>query len=209
MLVTTHDFTGDDVSEFLVEYETDDALGPYRFGSIFYPTYGEGLFGDGSWGCEWGWSYFRSDDDDFLDEPPYPQTLRYLRFEDGILRATQQQYKGATEAVVDFDQPNNIFEVRWPDTIGTGAAAPVCDAYTYQEYEPFSLCTQGPSVAYLQQALVFFGYLDPSPGAADGYFGSATEEAVRRLQRDYGVPVDGVAAGSWYREFIETYNLSQ
>lgn len=207
--VTTFDFTGDDVSEFLVEYERDDASGSYQFGSIFYPTYGEGLYGDGSWGCEWGWSYFRSDYDDFLSEPPYPQTLRYLRLEDGILRATEQQYKGETEAVVNFDSDKNIFEVEWPGPIASAeadTATPVCETYTYQEYEPFYLCTQGPSVEALQRALVFFGYLS---GGADGYFGPGTDSAVRQLQLDYGVPEDGVVAGWWYREFIETYNLSR
>lgn len=81
-----------------------------------------------------------------------------------------------------------------------------CPTYEYSEYEPFSLCTNGPGVETLQRALIFFGYLD---GTADGYFGPGTDRAVRELQRDYEVPDDGIVGGWWYREFIETYNLSR
>lgn len=35
--VTSRDYTGDGVIEFLVEYEALDALGAYRFGSVFLP----------------------------------------------------------------------------------------------------------------------------------------------------------------------------
>jgi peptidoglycan hydrolase-like protein with peptidoglycan-binding domain len=82
----------------------------------------------------------------------------------------------------------------------------ICPLYEHSEYEPFELCTDGPAVETLQQALVFFGYLD---GGADGYFGPGTERAVRDVQLDYGVPDDGIAAGQWYRDFLETYRLSR
>ena len=112
--VTSRDYTGDGVTEFLVEYEALKSSGSYRFGSIFYPTYGEGLYGDGSWGCDWGWSSFRGDYEDF-NSPPYPQTLEYLRWEDGKLRATEFPYRGITaEAVVTFDPSSDVFEVQWP-----------------------------------------------------------------------------------------------
>ncbi len=93
-----------------------------------------------------------------------------------------------------------------PDRDGSSGAGPVCPTYEYRSAEPYSLCTEGPGVATLQQALVFFGYMS---GSADGYFGPGTDAAVRELQRDYGVAEDGVVQGWWYREFIETYNLSR
>ena len=93
-----------------------------------------------------------------------------------------------------------------PDRDGNSGAGPVCPTYEYRSAEPYYLCTQGSGVETLQRALVFCGYMS---GTADGYFGPGTDAAVRVLQGDYGVAQDGIVQGAWYREFIETYNLSR
>lgn len=101
------------------------------------------------------------------------------------------------------------FERVYPDPtpVAVEEPPPVCPTYAFEEYEPFALCDRGPAIAYLQEALVFFDYLEPGPNAADGFFGPATERAVRALQRDYEVLEDGVVTGWWYYDFISTYNL--
>ncbi|MBR3333989.1 MAG: peptidoglycan-binding protein [Clostridia bacterium] len=50
--------------------------------------------------------------------------------------------------------------------------------------------SKGSEVRELQQALIDLGYLK---GAADGIFGSKTEAAVRKFQKDYRLSVDGLA----------------
>jgi uncharacterized protein len=234
--VTSGDFTGDGVIEFLVTYSAFSLYGgSYSFGSVLFPR--AEVLGDTYYECVWGWSSFRAD----IFDPPYPQTLRYLEFEDGTL-------KEAADRAVTFDPIDEIFDLdnaivsacqasngrdagcgsefepslyvgcsegyfpleqcegmEHPDDIRPDVGA-TCPTYEYTEYEPFSLCTNGPGVATLQRALVFFDYLN---GGADGYFGPTTDRAVRQLQRDYGVPEDGVVAGWWYHDFIETYNLSR
>ncbi len=47
---------------------------------------------------------------------------------------------------------------------------------------------QGPDVVEVQRRLADLGF---DPGDADGRFGPQTEEAVRRLQETFGLPVDG------------------
>lgn len=49
----------------------------------------------------------------------------------------------------------------------------------------------GDDVSYLQDKLIEKGYSLPRYGA-DGYYGSETEEAVRQLQADAGIGVDGI-----------------
>ena len=48
----------------------------------------------------------------------------------------------------------------------------------------------GDEVAAIQQKLQELGY---SPGAADGIYGSKTQEAVTAFQRDQGLDADGIA----------------
>ncbi len=48
---------------------------------------------------------------------------------------------------------------------------------------------QGPEVVMLQQALTELGYLS---GAADGNFGTGTENAVKKFQKDNGLADDGI-----------------
>ena len=47
----------------------------------------------------------------------------------------------------------------------------------------------GEDVEYLQRRLDFFGY---GPLVADGIFGVATEEAVKKFQKSSGFTVDGI-----------------
>ncbi|OLP18249.1 hypothetical protein BST81_11585 [Leptolyngbya sp. 'hensonii'] len=49
--------------------------------------------------------------------------------------------------------------------------------------------SRGPAVTALQLNLKNAGY---DPGRIDGVFGSGTERAVRRFQRDRGLPSDGI-----------------
>ena len=55
---------------------------------------------------------------------------------------------------------------------------------------------KGADVAWLQAALGARGY---DPGPRDGHFGYLTEDAVRALQRDYGLRADGVAGPQVYQ----------
>lgn len=50
--------------------------------------------------------------------------------------------------------------------------------------------SRGDAVKGLQNALTARGY---DPGAIDGIFGSATTEAVKQFQRDFGLDDDGIA----------------
>jgi hypothetical protein len=103
-----------------------------------------------------------------------------------------------------------LFELVWNgssfdviyNTSSTPARQPTCATYTEREFAPYSLCDKGIGVQFLQRALIYFEYLD---GSMDGYFGPNTDRAVRQLQRDYGVPEDGIVDGWWYQEFMETY----
>ena len=50
---------------------------------------------------------------------------------------------------------------------------------------------QGDDVEYVQDRLIQKGYSLPRYGA-DGYYGNETEEAIRQLQSDAGIDVDGI-----------------
>lgn len=60
--------------------------------------------------------------------------------------------------------------------------------------------SRGPDVATLQQRLAELGY---DSGPVDGVFGLLTEEAILRLQRDFGLRVDGVAGPAVMRVLRE------
>jgi len=57
--------------------------------------------------------------------------------------------------------------------------------------------SKGPEVKELQSKLAQLGY---GGAAADGKFGSKTEAAIRRFQRDYGLRVDGLAGSQTITE---------
>ena len=72
--------------------------------------------------------------------------------------------------------------------------APACASYRSNDRYPLRRCDKGPAVEALQRSLV-------ASGAAidvDGYFGPATDAAVRAFQRDAGLEVDGlVGPDTW------------
>ena len=84
-----------------------------------------------------------------------------------------------------------------PDCRAPGPApgtAPACASYRSNDRYPLRRCDKGLAVAALQRSLV-------ASGAAievDGYFGPATDAAVRAFQRDAGLEVDGlVGPDTW------------
>jgi len=52
---------------------------------------------------------------------------------------------------------------------------------------------QGSNVKELQEDLIRLGYLSAD---ATGYYGNATEEAVKKLQKEYGYEADGIAGNT-------------
>ena len=56
----------------------------------------------------------------------------------------------------------------------------------------------GSAVQSVQYMLMDTGYL---AGGADGIFGSATEDAVKRFQADYGLDVDALSVRRPWRLF--------
>ncbi len=75
-----------------------------------------------------------------------------------------------------------------PPTTGTTVPGPVCPSYEPNDRYPISLCDKGPAVTALQVALVAAG----SDIDVDGYFGPATDAAVRAFQQAHGLEVDGL-----------------
>lgn len=57
--------------------------------------------------------------------------------------------------------------------------------------------SKGPEVTELQKKLVQLGY---AVGKADGKFGSKTEAAIRRFQKEHGLRVDGLAGTQTIKE---------
>jgi peptidoglycan hydrolase-like protein with peptidoglycan-binding domain len=73
-------------------------------------------------------------------------------------------------------------------------AAPVCPTYEPNDRYPIRLCDEGAAVVVVQQALTAAGHAVD----ADGYFGPATEAAVRQFQAAHGLEVDGlVGPNTW------------
>jgi len=57
--------------------------------------------------------------------------------------------------------------------------------------------SKGPEVTELQKKLTQLGY---TVGTVDGKFGSTTETAIRRFQKDHGLRVDGLAGTQTIKE---------
>ena len=221
--VTSGDFTGDGVIEFLVTYSAFSSYGgSYSFSSVLFPR--ADVLGDTYYDCLWGWSSFRSD----IFDLPYPQTLRHLEFEDGTL-------KEGPDRAVTFDPIDEIFDL-------DNAIVSACsnsngrDTGCSSEFEPslwvINACKSGESSrdqcegmehpddfqsdAPVQAGCADYYYDDELPiyvcsqGFSvemfqdslgldpDGYFGPGTEVAVRDFQASVGLLATGVIdAATW------------
>jgi hypothetical protein len=74
-------------------------------------------------------------------------------------------------------------------------AAAACSTYTANDTPPLKLCDKGDAVLVVQQALTVAGY----PVTEDGFFGPATEAAVRGYQTEYAIPVTGAVDGNMFQ----------
>ncbi|UCZ51555.1 peptidoglycan-binding protein [Bacillus shivajii] len=73
------------------------------------------------------------------------------------------------------------------------------------ERDYYQFGDKGESIETLQTKLQKAGYYN---GGIDGHFGSLTQQAVRALQREQGLAVDGLA-GNEVKDFLATNNLKQ
>jgi hypothetical protein len=111
--------------------------------------------------------------------------LREVKYKKGLLRALQQK---------DFDDIAYLYN-------GAGYRANKYDEKIQAEYEALTSNvlrrgSQGPKVVSLQKMLNLHG---ASPAVAvDGWFGAATDAAVRDLQSRWGVTIDGVVGPETY-----------
>ena len=74
-------------------------------------------------------------------------------------------------------------------------AAPTYDFVWGPEIPEIMAPGRQPVVYAIQNSLKFLGY---DPGPVDGFWGPLTESAVRNLQRDQGLAVDGVMRQETY-----------
>ncbi|WP_209121582.1 cell wall hydrolase [Alkalihalobacillus sp. BA299] len=65
---------------------------------------------------------------------------------------------------------------------------------------------RGQQVVALQKKLVELDYLEVAP---TGYYGTLTEDAVRRLQQDFRLSVDGVAGPKTLHRLIEIEKMAK
>ncbi|MED4163156.1 cell wall hydrolase [Halalkalibacterium halodurans] len=65
---------------------------------------------------------------------------------------------------------------------------------------------EGTQVVELQQKLIDLEYLHTN---ATGYYGSLTEEAVRQLQQDFKLAVDGIAGPQTFNRLTEIEKLAR
>ena len=82
----------------------------------------------------------------------------------------------------------------------TSVSASACPSYVENRRQyPVELCQYGPAVESVQAQLVRRGY----DIEVDGYFGPATEEAVRRFQFDEGLEADGLVGPITWPALLE------
>ncbi|SFE80096.1 cell wall hydrolase [Alteribacillus iranensis] len=65
---------------------------------------------------------------------------------------------------------------------------------------------RGPTVEELQHTLIQMGYLHTD---ATGYYGTATEEAVKQFQSDFGLEADGVSGPNTLHEMENVRKIAQ
>jgi peptidoglycan hydrolase-like protein with peptidoglycan-binding domain len=73
---------------------------------------------------------------------------------------------------------------------------------TLRVIKPANPDMQGIDVKSWQELLKARGYM-PAEGAVDWFYGPKTEEAVKGLQRDYGLEVDGIIGPETGERLIE------
>jgi len=95
----------------------------------------------------------------------------------------------------------------WPTAINT--AEEIANEATGTEDDPYqepklSVGSHGSMVANAQMRLKAAGYL---LGSCDGIFGAVTQRAVKNLQKDYGLKVDGIiGVDTW--AILKLFNVS-
>ena len=75
----------------------------------------------------------------------------------------------------------------------------LCMSVAWAAPEPLQQGDQGDEVLVLQERLSGMGYV---VGSMDGVYGDATEEAVKALQQDKNLPVDGKVDPELYRMLV-------
>lgn len=93
-LVTTNDYTGDGVFEFLVSYNKDAEAGGYEFGAIFMQI-----------ACSWQWAKLRG-----YDEVTEVMDLLAFEKETNSLVAFDYGPGGRANVVLNFNPQTNEFE---------------------------------------------------------------------------------------------------
>lgn len=105
-LVTTRDYTGDGVKEFLVSYNFEGRQGGHQYGAIFMKT-----------GCRWGWAKF-------IDYGEEVETMDLLTYDDSTAELTAWGYgpAGRADVVLFFDSESNQFNSMTlsADDVGVG-----------------------------------------------------------------------------------------
>ena len=93
-------------------------------------------------------------------------------------------------ALVEDGSRTGYIAVRYLDIEGTPSGSPSSSGSSSSALRKGD---ESDAVEDLQEKLIDLGYLETE---ATGYFGSATEEAVKAFQRDAGLSADGVAGSA-------------
>jgi peptidoglycan hydrolase-like protein with peptidoglycan-binding domain len=88
-----------------------------------------------------------------------------------------------------------------PSGVGGGSSLPVQDGMLRQGMS-------GGIVRMLQELIIGMGY-DCGPSGPDGDFGPATDAAVRKLQADHDLDVDGIAGPATMAVISEAYSWAR
>ena len=81
-----------------------------------------------------------------------------------------------------------------------------CAAFVERTSTPYKLCDKGSGIRQLQQILYENGLLVPEDNnPVDGYFGSATENAVKAYQSRSGLPATGIVDATLNRKILDDF----